>query len=142
MDWILQRKRFAADMARVTKQGGFLLVACPNRLFPVDFFHGTRFVRGIPVRVHASSEQFLLSYKDVVSLFIPHFESFRSLPLQDFLNMERLAASLRLSFSVGSIRKLIGLVPARLWRSAFTPYLLILMRRTGSPGTLKPARSD
>jgi len=33
------RKEFVASLQRLTRPGGYILVACPNRLFPFDFQH-------------------------------------------------------------------------------------------------------
>jgi len=38
--WKEDRSRFAAELARVTRPGGRVLVACPNKWFPFDIQHG------------------------------------------------------------------------------------------------------
>jgi SAM-dependent methyltransferase len=39
-DWRAQRRKFSAELARVTRAGGRLLIACPNKWFPFDVQHG------------------------------------------------------------------------------------------------------
>ena len=38
--WKADRVRFAAELARVTRPGGRILIACPNKWFPIDLQHG------------------------------------------------------------------------------------------------------
>ncbi len=39
-DWKAQRRAVAAELARVTRPGGRVLIACPSKWFPVDVQHG------------------------------------------------------------------------------------------------------
>jgi SAM-dependent methyltransferase len=39
-DWRAQRNRYAAELQRVTRPGGRILLACPNKRFPIDIQHG------------------------------------------------------------------------------------------------------
>ena len=61
-DWKQQRQRFMNNIMRVTKIGGHLNIATPNRLFPIDPGHGSNF---LGVRVHGPFDRFLTSYGDM-----------------------------------------------------------------------------
>src|SRR6185437_6341492 len=39
-DYQLKRQQYAKEILRVTKPGGRILIACPNKSFPVDIQHG------------------------------------------------------------------------------------------------------
>ena len=61
------RAAFARELARVTRPGGAIVLSTPNRLFPIDFFHGTdRF----GLRWHSPKERFTLSFDDMRRLFV------------------------------------------------------------------------
>jgi len=57
-----RRKQFLHNLLRVTKSGGYLNIATPNRLFPVDPGHAPNFMG---VRVHGPHYHFLTSYGDM-----------------------------------------------------------------------------
>ena len=62
-----QRARYAAELTRVLRPGGVMLLSTPNRLFPADFFHSpNRF----GMRWHSPREDFSVSYGDFERLFI------------------------------------------------------------------------
>jgi SAM-dependent methyltransferase len=132
-DFHEKRKQFVRSLMRVTKPGGYVFISCPNRLFPIDFFHGGRTainVRGLNLRLHSPFEEFLLSYKDIRSLVLPHVQWMRPLTLKNFFNLSRLA---RASGPLGPIIRLIAagtaVVPDRLWSTAISPYLAILVKK-------------
>jgi SAM-dependent methyltransferase len=61
------RVDFAREVARVVRPGGSIVLSTPNRLFPIDFFHGTdRF----GLRWHSPKERFTLSFDDMRRLFV------------------------------------------------------------------------
>lgn len=57
-----ERLAFFQELARVLAPGGTLFVDCPNRLFPVDFWHAN--APGRP-RFHSLREPFLPSYREL-----------------------------------------------------------------------------
>lgn len=70
------RKRFASEIMRVLKVGGYALISCPNKLFPLDFWHSNRLAR-----FHMPWEKVLPSYAELQRLFLPHNNgSIRPLP--------------------------------------------------------------
>jgi len=67
------RIRFIGEALRVMKNGGRLILSCPNRTFPVDFQHKISrmgFFKKLQFRtgisVHSPFYHFLLSYGDVI----------------------------------------------------------------------------
>lgn len=129
-DWQFRRQRFAESLLRVTKPGGYILVACPNRLFPIDFFHGGRPFHGLTVRFHSPFETFLLSYGDIRRLFEGQAQWVRSLSLKHFFNLRRLAVGNRFMALVTALMECAcDLIPDVFWGTAFSPYLVILIRK-------------
>jgi SAM-dependent methyltransferase len=61
------RVAFAREVARVVRPGGAIVLSTPNRLFPVDFFHGTD---SHGMRWHSPKERFTLSFDDMKRLFV------------------------------------------------------------------------
>lgn len=61
-----ERQRFCAEAARVTRQGGHLILSGPNRWCPVDLFHRDN---GYMPRFHTPAERFLASFGDIRAMF-------------------------------------------------------------------------
>ena len=61
-----RRKQFLANLLRMTKPEGYLNVATPNRLFPLDPGHSPNFMG---VRIHGPFDHFLTSYSDMAKYF-------------------------------------------------------------------------
>lgn len=62
-----QRRAYAAEIARVTRPGGAIVLSTPNKLFPADFFHSpNRF----GLRWHGPREPFSVSYGEIERLFV------------------------------------------------------------------------
>jgi SAM-dependent methyltransferase len=56
------RRHFAEELQRVTRRGGFVLIATPNKRFPID-------EHGDPLRVHSPWESMTLSFRELCKLF-------------------------------------------------------------------------
>ena len=63
------RQKFMNNLLRVTKPGGRINVATPNRLFPIDPGHGPNC---IGVRIHGPLDHFLTSYSDMRKYCVGH----------------------------------------------------------------------
>lgn len=68
-DYWRQRLAVAGEMARVVKPGGSIFVSSPNRLFPIDLFHGRK-VGSYRTPVNPPWRRFLLSAGDYRRLFL------------------------------------------------------------------------
>jgi SAM-dependent methyltransferase len=64
-----ERLALAREMSRVVKPGGKMVLASPNRLFPLDIFHDRKAGSYKP-RINWPTSRFLLSLKDYRNLFI------------------------------------------------------------------------
>lgn len=62
------RLAIATEMTRVVKKGGNIVVSSPNRLFPLDLYHG-REVGTYTTPINPPWRKFLLSKKDYANLF-------------------------------------------------------------------------
>ena len=60
------RQSFLNNLLRVTKPGGYINVATPNRTFPIDPGHAANFCG---VRIHGPFDYFLTSYSDMRRYF-------------------------------------------------------------------------
>jgi SAM-dependent methyltransferase len=57
------RRRFSEELQRVTRPGGIIIIATPNRYFPID-------EHGDPIRVHSPFESETLSFGQLCDLFV------------------------------------------------------------------------
>ena len=124
------RQAFVNSMIRVTKPGGAVLIACPNRSFPIDFFHGGKNIAGIIMRFHSPREVFLLSYKDIVTLLDDQVSDVKALSLKNFFNLKNnLQRGYIQKAAFGAADSLFGILPPLFWRSALTPYVVVLAKK-------------
>jgi SAM-dependent methyltransferase len=86
-----ERQQYCDEILRVLKPGGFALVAAPNRLFPIDFFHGGKPFLGMGWRFHAPNEPFLASAADVRRWFKARPSSVSAVSLEGFFNTSAVA---------------------------------------------------
>lgn len=129
LNWALQRIDFASSLLRVTKVGGYLLIASPNRLFPVDFFHGRRTFNRIPYRFHSPREHFLVSFRDIQGLFSAETQHCVALSPAHFLNLSRYFRSAPGRHLIESLRNASSNLAAGFWSSMFSPYLVVLIQK-------------
>lgn len=129
------RGQLAAEMARVLAPGGHVVASSPNRLFPLDLFHGRRPGSYKP-RLNPPSSPFLLSARDYAEMFGAHgCGRPRPLPPQDYWGFIRsrhspkgwlLGLPVRAVFSAVSTEAL-----AALRASPINPWLVMSFTRTG-----------
>jgi SAM-dependent methyltransferase len=129
-----ERSAIAREMCRVLKPDGYILVSSPNRLCPIDIFHGRSKENPFP-RLNSPANPFLLSAADYERLFgQAGCNLFRLLPVEGywgFINMRThwkgrlLSAPVRLTFRLVSTRAL------SFARSLpVSPWLVALMRKS------------
>lgn len=135
-DAAAQRRRVAAELLRVTRPGGSIIMGCPNRLCPADLFH-KRQMSGASsfARWHLPSERFLLSFGDHVDLFgdgakvdtlpVSGYWGFHTKKLR--LPTRMLAALLEAYFAVLSVPWL-----GMLRRSGLNPWLMVIARKAAN----------
>ncbi|MCL4473126.1 MAG: methyltransferase domain-containing protein [Actinobacteria bacterium] len=145
-DYREARRAYAAELLRVTRPGGRILVACPNKRFPVDPQHivkdeysgdgiGTRLRAAIGDRtglnIHPVWGRYhLLSYAEVRQHFCDEggARSFEPLPVKGYFGLT--------IFKKGILRPLapladlyINRMPAFIRKSFLNPYMLAEIRK-------------
>lgn len=136
-DWQQQRQSAVDDTIRIVKPGGYILMANPNRLCPLDLFHRPDETTHIP-RFHSPSERFLQSYTDHKSYFVDEgqCQSIKTLPFANFWGFHKHSKSSRyiigrlLQSSIRAYFKLLSSKPLSFLRkTALNPWLVVLIRR-------------
>lgn len=130
LDADAQRKASATEMMRVTRPGGLLLMAGPNRQFPADPFHRQMRTR-FGVRWHSWNERFLLSLEDHRRLFCQGegCDAIETLKLDRFFSFTRISRVHGIGALVPLAEALLRLLPDGFYRSPFNPFLVVLLHR-------------
>jgi SAM-dependent methyltransferase len=128
-----ERLELAMEMTRVVQPGGYVLVSSPNRLFPVDLFHGRTNAHPLP-RLNPPGSPFLLSAADYRGLFRQAgCNLFRLLPVEGywgFVNRKSCWTGRILVFPVECLFWLVSREPLRFLRGLpISPWLVLLMRK-------------
>ncbi|MDL5032883.1 class I SAM-dependent methyltransferase [Pelomonas sp. APW6] len=145
-DYEAQRQRFANELLRVTRPGGRVIVACPNKRFPMDIQHGPsdaltprtwsvrlreRVYARTRINLHAPwGRSHLLSYGECRALFLGTglAAGFRPLPLRGYFGFEACHRG-ALKALRALIQAYVEHLPAWLRGTALNPYLLAEIRR-------------
>ncbi len=134
-----ERAAFCAEARRVTRRGGRVLLACPNKWFPLDLQHGPvdelsgpmKWRRAIfdrfGVTMHPTwGEYFLPSYRDVRRWFPPR--SVVALPLEGYFGFSALERPGVPSLFGRAARRWVTSLPRWARATALNPYLLVEVR--------------
>lgn len=132
-DYRQQRLDLAREMTRVIKPEGKIVLASPNRLFPLDIFHGRKPGSYMPT-FNPPGSRFLLSLTDYRDLF---FESgcrrIETLPVDRYWGFVRSKNSLKgyiLGLPVSFVFWLVSLESCKFLRnSPINPWLVVLITR-------------
>lgn len=132
-DYLKQRSQVAQEMTRVLKPGGSIIASSPNRLFPVDLFHGRDASNPYP-RWNSPTSPFLLSAGDYRQLFGgAGCRSFEALPVSGywgFLRMKQRWKGRLLAAPIETIFKTVSTNAFGFLRtSPVNPWLVMLMQR-------------
>ena len=141
--YIEERRRYAKELVRVTKPGGTILIAAPNKRFPIDVQHGPtdELSPKAPIRsflfqktglnIHKTwGDYHLPSYGEVRSLFLDHAgaKKWEAFPLAGYFGFGRFKLGfLRpfASFAEAYIRHL----PSPFLKTFLNPYLLVVITK-------------
>jgi SAM-dependent methyltransferase len=128
-----ERLAIAREMCRVLKPDGYILVSSPNRLCPVDIFHGRSKEHPFP-RLNLPNDPFLLSAGDYRKLFgEAGCKLFRLLPVHGywgFINMKTHWKGRILCAPVETIFRVVSNDALRFLRPMpVSPWLVMLMRK-------------
>jgi SAM-dependent methyltransferase len=134
-DYEAQRLGIAREMSRVLVPGGLVMVSSPNRLFPIDIFHGRTAEQPYP-RMNPPWSRFLLSAGDYRRLFAQAgCARTRLLPVMGYWGFIRMKQHLKgrlLAFPVESIFRLVSADGMRALRgSPVNPWLVLSARKDG-----------
>ena len=133
-DYRAQRARFAAELQRVTRPGGRILIACPNKRFPIDIQHGpadglsrpalrTKLFERTGINLHPTWGRYhLASFADLREWF--GAERVRPLPLTGYFGFSALDRTGALSRLRRVAQTYVDNMPARLRGTALNPYVL------------------
>lgn len=136
LDYTALRQQWVAELFRVVRVGGSILLAGPNKGFPIDTAHGldaasNRLERALTRALGASmhrtwGDNFLWSYGDVRRYFgeLPH--EVTPLSIATLLNFSRVPLAMQ-----GMARAYVAHLPAALLGTGFNPWVAALVRRTG-----------
>ncbi|MFZ0394974.1 MAG: class I SAM-dependent methyltransferase [Terracidiphilus sp.] len=139
-DYRQQRRSYAQEILRVTRPGGKIIIACPNKCFPIDIQHGTtdefsprfairsRLFNKTGMNIHPTwGKYYLASYREVRQLFAG-VRQFTPLPLKGYFGFER--------FSRPPLRPLLGIaqgwidhMPSFAASSWLNPYVMVMMTK-------------
>lgn len=142
-DYWNQREAYAKEIIRVTKPGGRIAIACPNKSFPIDIQHDP----GDPAKKAGALRSFLfektginlhktwgryhlLSYPEVSRLFVEQggCREFMPLSLKNYFQFGRFKSGFLRPF--GALARLwVDNMPTRIRRSFLNPYVLVQMRK-------------
>lgn len=142
-DYQVQRRNYAKEILRVTRPGGRILIACPNKTFPIDIQHGPgdEVEKAGPLRsliaektgmnVHKTWGKYhLLSYPEVRKLFIEEGggREFTALPLKNYFQFGRFKKGFLRPF--GSLAEMwVNHMPETIRSSFLNPYLMAQIRK-------------
>ena len=145
-DYREKRLRFASELLRVVRRGGQVLLACPNKRFPVDIQHGAldgamqptlirrarEYVwRKARLNFHATfGENHLLSYGEAKAMFAAtgRMQSFEALSLKGYFGFAAFdRPGLRLIKA--PVDFYVNHLPAALRASFLNPYMLARITR-------------
>ena len=129
-----QRAAIAREMGRVLKRGGHAVVSSPNRLFPIDIFHGRSPDQPFP-RINPPWSPFLLSAGDYRRLFAAAgCRDSRLLPVKDywgFIRMKQKRSGRLLAWPVETVFSLVSTPALRVLRgSPISPWIVMAAEKT------------
>lgn len=133
-DYWSERSQIAGEMARVLKPGGSIMVSSPNRLFPLDLFHGRDETHPFP-RLNPPNSPFLLSASDYRKMFGQFgCSSFELLPVDGYWGFLRKQGSWKGRLVTWPVRQVFSLVSKDRFKtlrgSAINPWLVLMGRKT------------
>ena len=140
-DYAARRLRFARELMRVTRQGGRILIACPNKSFPVDIHHGpsdaasqagrlrTSMHRRTGLNFHRTWGRYhLVSYPELRHLFVDGAAaaSIRTVPARGYFGYGSAGGG---GFRRTISRAYVEHLPASVRHTFLNPFVLAEIRR-------------
>jgi len=136
-DYHAVRRQWTREIFRTIKPGGAMLLAGPNRGFPVDVAHGldshaSGLERWLSARLSVSlhktwGEGFLWNYADVDRYLGGNGYTVQALSVARYVLHSRVPVPLR-----PLVRAYVEHLPARLLGTGFNPWMAVLVRKTAT----------
>jgi SAM-dependent methyltransferase len=145
-NYLEARQHYADEILRVTKPGGRIIIACPNKHFPVDIQHGpsdtltppsrsagirNRIFERTGVNLHRVAGSYhLASYPEVKALFCKdgRVGRFQPLPLKNYFAFGRFQSGVLRSVATIA-RFYVNNLPGVLRQTFLNPYVLVLIEK-------------
>jgi SAM-dependent methyltransferase len=132
-DYWEERLAIAREITRVLRPGGHVMVSSPNRLFPLDLFHGRSPDQPYP-RVNPPWSRFLLSASDYGTLFAQAGCACTSLLPVDrywgFIRAKRTLKGRVLAFPIETLFRIVSFDTLKSLRgSPLNPWLVLVSRK-------------
>jgi SAM-dependent methyltransferase len=142
-DYRRQREQYAQEILRVTRPGGRILIACPNKTFPIDIQHGpgdqirqagrlrSYIFDKTGMNLHKTWGRYhLLSYPEVKSLFAGENgrRQFTALPLNNYFQFGRFKSGFLKPFTALA-HFWVDNMPESARRTFLNPYVMAEIRK-------------
>ena len=129
-DYQTHRKKFARELTRVTKPGGYILIATNNKPCPLDMWHGAD---RWGVRLHSPNEKFTVSFKEMKEFFCSGGDCEEAIPLglENFFQFQKAGRHAWIRLLLGPIKAVIRIISKYdfLRVSFLNPFLIVLFRK-------------
>jgi SAM-dependent methyltransferase len=130
-DYLCERLQLAREMTRVLKPGGSIMVSSPNRMFPLDLFHGRSHSQPFP-RLNLPTNPFLLSASDYRRMFGQlGCDEFELLPVTGYWGFLRKGQTWKGRVIIWPVRMVFDLVSTETLKvlrgSVVNPWLVMMM---------------
>jgi len=146
-NYLETRQQYVDEILRVTKQNGRIIIACPNKHFPVDIQHGpvdamtplsesvkirSRIFERTGINVHRVTGRYhLASYSEVKALFCKDGRvcRFTPLPLKNYFAFARFQSGFLRNVSALA-QSYVNKLPGFLLDTFLNPYVLVLIEKS------------
>ncbi|HET7873736.1 MAG TPA: class I SAM-dependent methyltransferase [Terriglobales bacterium] len=156
-DCVVLRRQYAGEILRVTRPGGRILIACPNKTFPVDLQHGSDDAvrKANPLRsfisartginIHKTWGRYhLVSYAELKDLFVPRNgpagRELTAIPLRNYFEFARLKQGILRPLG-GVAEYWVNNMPAPARATFLNPYVMAQIRKEPAATTESAAQA-
>lgn len=139
------REKYVSEILRVTKKGGRIIVACPNKAFPIDIQHGALdgvgtasfskkarnyLFRKTGIHLHPTwGENHLLSYREIRNLFNKNTNNtIEALSLKNYFGFSQFEKGILKPF-VSLVNHYVENIPEKLLETCLNPYVIVQIKK-------------